>query len=243
LPSSFDPLLFAWDNVPLGSQTLLGLQSRLIKFQNKIRDHAQQLEAPSDKAFFAEDGPSDTSRSHSSPTVEQKKERAEKLARHKRHARCYQCGKRGHFGKDCPNDTDSSSDTDSSKRKHTTRSYRRHQHKHSHKGKKSQAHATASSIKSSASESSSVSSEADCVTTLSQDSSSFNADSFWFADSGATEHMTDKLHWFTNFQSIDDHCWTVTVADNHILYVRGIGDIHVQATINGIVTLFKLKND
>ena len=54
--------------------------------------------------------------------------------------------------------------------------------------------------------------------------------------------MTDKLQWFTNFQSIDDHCWTVTVADNNVLYVRGIGDIHVQATINGLVTSFRLKN-
>lgn len=33
----------------------------------------------------------------------------------------------------------------------------------------------------------------------------------------------------------------VTIADNHILYIRGIDDIHVQATINGIVTSFKLK--
>ena len=52
LPSSFDPLLLAWDNVPTDSQTLLGLQSRLIKFQNKQRDRAQQIEAPTDKAFF-----------------------------------------------------------------------------------------------------------------------------------------------------------------------------------------------
>lgn len=35
----------------------------------------------------------------------------------------------------------------------------------------------------------------------------------------------------------------VTIADNHILYIRGIDDIHVQATINGIVTSFKLKKN
>jgi hypothetical protein len=54
--------------------------------------------------------------------------------------------------------------------------------------------------------------------------------------------MTDKLQWFTNFQSIADECWTVTVADDNVLYVRGIGDIPVQATIDGVVTSFKLKN-
>ena len=241
LPSSFDPLLLAWDNVPLASQSLVGLQSRLIKLQNKLRDRVQQLAAPSDRAFFAKGSPSDPSRSQSSLTVEQKKERAEKLARHKRHARCYQCGQRGHFGKDCPNDTASSSDDASSKRPQAPRPPRRHQHKPFHKGKKSQAHLTASSIKSElASEYSSASSEAYCLTPSDIDSS--DVDSFWFADSGATEHMTDKLQWFTNFQSIDDHCWMVTVADNNVLYVRGVGDIHVQATINGLVTSFRLIN-
>ena len=242
LPSSFDPLLLAWDNIPLANKSLLGLQSRLIKLQNKLRDRAQQVETPSDRVFFTKGGPSGVSPSRSSPTVEQKKERTDKLARHKRHARCYQCGQRGHFGKDCPNDT-STSDDDSLKRLPPPRPSRRHQHQRSHKGKKSQAHVIASLIKSNtASDNSSASSEAYCVTTSSDNSSSPAKDTFWFADFGATEHMTDKLQWFTNFQSIADECWTVTVADNNVLYVRGIGDIHVQATINGVVTSFRLKN-
>ena len=205
LPSSFDMLLYAWNNVPLGNHTLLGLQSRLIKLQNKLGDHAQQLEVPNDKAFFTKGAPSDTFPSHSSPTIEQKKERAEKFARHKRHARYYQCGKHCHFGKDCPNDTHSSSATNS-EHKHTTRSSWHRQHKHSHMGKKSHAHVTTSFIKSSTSESSSISNEAYCVVFSSRESSSSNADSFRFADFGAREHMIDKLPWFTNFLSIDDHC-------------------------------------
>ena len=109
-----------------------------------------------------------------------------------------------------------------------------------HKGKKSQAHITTSSIHSdTASNCSSASSEAYCVNTTSADVAE---DTFWFADSGATEHMTDKRQWFTNFQSVEDECWTVTVADNNVLYVRGIGDIHVKAMINGVETSFCLKN-
>lgn len=40
LPSSFDPFLLAWDNLPVASQSLLALQSRLIKLQSKLRDRA-----------------------------------------------------------------------------------------------------------------------------------------------------------------------------------------------------------
>jgi hypothetical protein len=54
--------------------------------------------------------------------------------------------------------------------------------------------------------------------------------------------MTDKLRWFTNFQAVDDQCWTVTIADNHLLCVRGIGDIYVSALVNGTVSIIKLKN-
>ena len=41
LPSSFDSFLLAWDNLPLPNQSLLGLQSRLIKLQSKLRERAQ----------------------------------------------------------------------------------------------------------------------------------------------------------------------------------------------------------
>ena len=238
LPSSFDPFLLAWDNLPVANQSLLGLQSRLIKLQSKLRDRAQQIDTPVDRVFFTKGGSSAVPPSGSSLTVEQKKERADKVARHKRHARCYQCGQRGHFGKDCPNDSSTSDDV-SSKRPPPLRSSRRKSHQRPHKGKQSQAHITASSIQSdTGTDLSSASSEAYCVHKSSDNSSSPTEDSFWFADSGATEHMTDKLQWFTNFQSVDDECWTVIVADNNVLYVRGIGDIPVQTTINGVVTSF-----
>lgn len=241
LPSSFDSFLLAWDNLPLPNQSLLGLQSRLIKLQSKLRERAQRVDSPSDHAFYTKGGPYGVPQSPSSPSVAQKKERADRLAKHKRHSRCYQCGQRGHFGKDCPNDA-STSDDETSKRPPPPRASQRSLQKRFPKGKRSQAHITASSIKSdTASDCSSASSEAYCVSS-SLNLSSPDEDAFWFADSGATEHMTDKLQWFTNFQSIADECWTVTVADNNVLYVRGIGDIPVQATIDGVVTSFRLKN-
>ena len=238
LPSSFDPILLAWDNLPVANQTLLALQSRLIKLQSKLRDRAQQPDSYVDRVFFTK-GSSATSPSGSTPTVEQKKERVDKVARHKRHARCYQCGQCGHFGKDCPNDSSTSDDV-VSKRPPTPRFSRRQSSHRRHKGKKSQANVIASSIHSdTASDCSSASSEAYCVNTTSDDIAEYT---FWFVDSGATEHMTDKRQWFTNFQSVEDECWTVIVTDNNVLYVRGIGDIPVKAMINGVETSFRLKN-
>jgi hypothetical protein len=176
LPSSFDPLLLAWDNVPLTSQTLLGLQTRLIKHQNKLRDRAQQVEPLNERAFFTKGGSSGVSPSRTSPTVDQKKAHADKLARHKRHSRCYQCGQKGHFGKDCPNDT-STSDDDVSKKPSLPRSSRRPQHQPTRKGKKSQAHVVASSINSdNDSDYSSASNEVYCVNTSSDNSSSLDDD-------------------------------------------------------------------
>ena len=157
---------------------------------------------------------------------------------HKKHARCYQCGHRGHFGKDCLNGSNSST-PGSPKCLIPAHKGRRH-HKHHHqKGKRSYAHITASAPTNNSSDScSSVSNEAYCV------QSDFTAedDTAWFADSHATEHMTDKLRWFTNFHVNDDQCWSVIIADNHLLYVRGIGDIYVNALVNGIVSTIKLKN-
>ena len=54
--------------------------------------------------------------------------------------------------------------------------------------------------------------------------------------------MTDKLRWCINFQVVDDQCWSVTIADNHLLYIRGIGDIYVNALVNKTESTMKLKN-
>ena len=235
LPSSFDPLLLAWESVPLAEQTLLAFQTRLIKFQGKLRERGAFLDGPNDKAYFTKTTPA---HAKPSPSVEQKKERADRHAKYKKHARCYRCGHRGHFEKGYPEDSDSSSPA-SPKRMvvpHKSSGPRKH---HQHKGKRSHAHITASVPAQDSSVSYSLaSSEAYCV----QLDTTHEDDAAWFADSGATEHMTDKLRWFTNFQAIDDHSWSVTIANNHLLYVRGIGDIYINTLVNGEVSTIKLKN-
>ena len=199
---------------------------RLVKFQNKRKDREGLSDAQADAAFFTRSDSSKTSF-----TVEQKKERADRLAKLKKHSRCYKCGQRGHFGRECL-ESESSGESASPKR-----SRRNHRHKGKQKGKRSQANISASTIHADSSDSSSPSSEAFCTTSGQQD---FVDE--WFADSGATEHMTDNRQWFQSFQSIDNLTWSVSVADDHKLYIRGVGDIIVQAKVNDTITPLKLKN-
>lgn len=56
----------------------------------------------------------------------------------------------------------------------------------------------------------------------------------WFADSGATEHMTEHIDWFTTFKLIPSNTWSVIVADDKNLWVQGIGDINITRTVDGI---------
>lgn len=56
----------------------------------------------------------------------------------------------------------------------------------------------------------------------------------WFVDSGATKHMTGHRVWFSTFKSIPRGTWSVAVADDRDLWVRGIGDIEIMRSIDGV---------
>ena len=55
----------------------------------------------------------------------------------------------------------------------------------------------------------------------------------WFADSGASEHMTDQLDWFSNFQPFPEGIHTVQIADDTKLWIRGKGDIKIRCLVDG----------
>ena len=241
LPSAYDPLLLAWDNLPVAEQTLLSFQARLVKFEHKLRDRVLLPESPLEQVFFAQGSLPVVSKPNSTQSVEKKHERAERLARQKRRSRCYRCGRRGHFGKECLQDSDSSTSVESPKRHKAHKGDFRSFRNNTAKRKRSHAHVTASAVSTHSDSSESVSSEAFCAQSSKPDSSR-EINFSWIADSGATEHMSDKRQWFTNFHPVQDKCWSVSIADDHLLYVRGVGDITVHATINGVIRPFKLQN-
>lgn len=55
----------------------------------------------------------------------------------------------------------------------------------------------------------------------------------WFADSGATQHMTDQLEVLANFVSIPPETWSVTGIGDIRLKVCGKGDVVVTSSVNG----------
>lgn len=56
----------------------------------------------------------------------------------------------------------------------------------------------------------------------------------WFADSGATEHMIEHRKWFSKFKPIPSGTWSVTIADDRNLWVRGVGDIEIIRIVDGV---------
>jgi hypothetical protein len=54
-----------------------------------------------------------------------------------------------------------------------------------------------------------------------------HADAQWIADSGATSHMSTQHHWFKTFKL---HVVTIRVANNAVVYSKGIGSIVMKPT-------------
>lgn len=72
------------------------------------------------------------------------------------------------------------------------------------------------------------------ITSVSHAFSVHTDENIWYGDTGATEHMTDKRMWFTNFKPICKGIRSVYVADNRRLPVRGVGDIVTPREIDGV---------
>lgn len=55
----------------------------------------------------------------------------------------------------------------------------------------------------------------------------------WFADSGATQHMTDQLSMLHNFVATTVDDWLVTGIGDSKLIVKGKGEVVITSIVNG----------
>lgn len=170
--------------------------------------------------------------------------------------RCYNCGEFDHWTAECPHprqDKQKFSNQRQHKPDRTQKDSRsRHsevcvatteqstsdtpsdQHSDHHSDQHSELNADQNSGASNPSSESDVDSCA--FATINQHSNAFSVNldkAAWFADSGATEHMTDHRDWFSTFTPIPKGHWSVVVADDQNIWVQGKGDIEITRTVNG----------
>ncbi|UYV79065.1 hypothetical protein LAZ67_17000981, partial [Cordylochernes scorpioides] len=63
----------------------------------------------------------------------------------------------------------------------------------------------------------------------------------WYLDSGASEHMTNRIDWFSEFNELDEE-YQVKLGDNHVINASGKGTILISCYVDGEWTKGILKN-
>ncbi|UYV76594.1 hypothetical protein LAZ67_14001355 [Cordylochernes scorpioides] len=63
----------------------------------------------------------------------------------------------------------------------------------------------------------------------------------WYLDSGASEHMTNRIDWFSEFNELDEE-YQVKLGDNHVINASGKGTILIACYVDGEWTKGILKN-
>ena len=225
LPSSYNNIVTAWTNVPAEQQTVANLKVRLLQLEHLLA--LQGGEPAGDTAFFTRSNKMSSQNKKSNH--EQNKEYIKNL---KGRTRCYNCGEHEHWTAECPHPR-----RDKEKFSNQKKNRSDYQQRFS-RTKRSDACAATSDQPTSCSDNSEPDSEPDAhafmVISKRSQALSVNLDKqAWYADSGATEHMTERRDWFATFKNIPTGTWAVAVADDRDLWVRGIGDIHITRLING----------
>lgn len=200
LPPNYNGIIAAWTNLADADRTVKNLKTRLLQMENIISLQNRNVESVMDKAFFSR-----TNRNSSSSTSKyqrpEHKERSKEKERNKEHLRllkenslCYNCRKPRHWRDECPEPPRSDS----------KRSEKSSQNSNNRKQSDANTATSQPLLCNSDHDSDCNSAESDSYAfmTISRHSQalSVNLDSrTWYADTGATEHMTEHKDWFSNF--------------------------------------------
>lgn len=211
LPPSYRNFISAWDSVPATEKTIALLTARLLKEETMSRRWNGGEQNEGDAAFFARNASESSNSHHDSDRRENtrttwrgKGRGSYKSARQR--MLCSYCHKPWHLAKVC---------------RVRIRDEEREKEKEGHRRSSSNSF---------------VSNE----TRERQDHSCISSSCFlvrnptdWFADSGATQHMTDQLSIMNNFTRVPQGSWMVNGIGGTTLAVHGYGDINVHTYVHG----------
>ena len=216
LHPSYNSVITAWSNVHPDEQTVDALEDRLTRYEELMKRQGTTSDA--NHAFFSclQQGKPLTKKEQHSKDVEY-------LKNLKARTKCYNCKEFGHWSADCKKPKRQRGKTDSQK---TDLGF-------------SNAN-VAESLRSS-SDSDTTGDDADTneyafMVQSTASSSAFSANLYseiWFADSSASDHMTDHREWFSDFIPIPDGTHAIQIADDTCIWVNGKGNIKILLDIDG----------
>jgi hypothetical protein len=223
LPPSYRGFMSAWDSVPVKDRTIDTLTSRLLKEESMTRQWSRGKLDSQDAAFFAHNFPSFGNNSRQTTTP-----RGRGRGRFGRGAsRGDQASKRQHPYKFCtyikcniPGHT-----IEVCRKRLKDEKESRNNHSQAAPAVASDSNKESTKDTAATDEESAYMSATCFLSRRAED---------WFADSGATGHMTDQRSFFTSFTPVILGTWTVKGIGSSRLYVCGHGSINFLTTVNGI---------
>lgn len=194
VPASYNSIVAAWANVPEEHKTIAKLKVRLLQLENLLMK--QSGEPAGDSAFVTR---SSKASSHNTKkhTHENSKVYMKEL---KSRTQCYNCGEFDHWTAECPHPRQDKTKFSNNKQAHAITSTQRDiEVKHALQQSNNQTHVQATLLI--------LISEPDICAfmVINRQSHAFSVNldkQSWFADSGATEHMTEHQEWFSTFKPI-----------------------------------------
>lgn len=216
LPPSFRHFLSVWDNVPAKNRYIQTLTQRLLKEENVTKIYNNGQSDAADSAFFSNNFPPQQSDRHSRGGFNNRRSRGGRPGRG--------AGTRHPYIRKCNYCGD------------TTHLYatcrerlRNERHKNGSPGEKSNL----------ANDSNKNHGDHSYHSSTQQ---TIRNDSTWYADSGATRHMTDQRNILWNFKPDDSTPRYVTGIGNTQLLTEGQGDVKATTMINGAEVPITIKN-
>ena len=227
LPSSLK-LTFgvAWDSTPRQEKTLKNLTARLIKLKKNLKQSEEEKLSDALVSVKGEQKKSEEAEDHALPVQDN---RQMKQSQDKR--RCWECGDDSHVRSKCrvfkrrlERERDER-ERDYKRRRHDSsnlenerdrnRMYDNRNKRHDHRERRS--------------DNRDWTGHSYSVTM----GKCYNKKMGWYADSGATQHMTGNRGLLSNFVPIEHGKWTVSGIEEAKLQVAGQGDVNLHATVNG----------